>query len=212
MRTKLKMNSWLFCFALIGLLTFGCSETDKVTQAPDKEKSVAPAPDTDLADSPVTTPAEKLAAKDAGITEPIGTQTSAPAKKEATPAEPIVATDFPMPEKAEKPMYTSETNTIMFHQEGTVEDQATYYTEELDKLGWTKEPSSEVSDGVAFLDFSKGDLKITVTINPLREGMFTTIAQGSGISVPEALEADDEFEDEGDDGDEDEDDDDGDDN
>lgn len=91
----------------------------------------------------------------------------------------------------------------MFHQPGTVEDQAKFYTEELGKLGWKKSPSSEIADGVGFLDFENGSLEITVTINPLRDGQITTIAQGSGMSVAESLDQD-----EGDDGDDDDSDDD----
>lgn len=108
------------------------------------------------------------------------TKNSAPKKiKDNTPAEPIDAEKFPKPNGAEKPMYTSDTNTILFHQKGTVEEQAKFYTEELAKLGWKKESTSEISDGVGWFDFKKGSLAITVTINPGREnGSITTIAQG----------------------------------
>ena len=83
-------------------------------------------------------------------------------------------------------MYTSETSTVMFHQENrTVEDQAQFYNDELGQLGWTKLDSSEIADGVAFLDFQNGSLSITVTINPSGDHI-TTIAQGSGVSVPES--------------------------
>ncbi len=105
-------------------------------------------------------------------------------------AEPINAAEFPMPGAAEKPMYTADTNSILFHQEGTVEDQVKYYTDALQKLGWTKQDSSEIADGVAFLDFNKGSYSITVTINPGDEGLITTIAQGNGINVPQSLEDD----------------------
>ena len=63
------------------------------------------------------------------------------------------------------------------------------------KIGWKKQTSSEITDGVGWFDFKKGSLAITVTINPLREGMITTIVQGSGISVPKSLEQNDDDDD-----------------
>ncbi|MDB4533827.1 hypothetical protein N9242_03075 [Vicingaceae bacterium] len=102
-------------------------------------------------------------------------------------AEPISGEKFPRPDNAEKPMYTADTNTVLFHQVGSVADQAKYYEEQLGKLEWEKKDSSEIVDGVGYMDFTKGSLKITITINP-RDDKITTIAQGSGIIVSEELE------------------------
>jgi hypothetical protein len=102
-------------------------------------------------------------------------------------AEPIAAVSFPKPGAAEKPMYTADTSTVMFHQIGTVNEQVSFYDVEMKKLGWKKLETSEVADGVAFLDFAKGQLTIAVIVNP-RDDRITTIAQGSGISVPQSLE------------------------
>ena len=41
----------------------------------------------------------------------------------------------------------------MFHQTGKVEAQVKFYDEKLKGMGWTKDESSEIVDGVAFLDF-----------------------------------------------------------
>ena len=89
-------------------------------------------------------------------------------------------------------MFTAETNTLMFHQTGDVASQAEYYDAQLAKLGWNKNPSSEITDGVAFLDYSKNQLNLTITINP-RQDRITTMVQGSGIKVaPESEEESDD--------------------
>ena len=173
MNARLSSVSWLAVGVLFGLLAFGCSQ-EKTKGGADKTGTVV-----DSTKSKSAPEKKSPAAANDGI-----------------PAEPIAAEKFPRPENAEKPMYTSDTNTVMFHQPGNVDDQTKFYTEQLEKLGWKKSDSSEVSDGVAFLDFNKGSLSITVTINPLREGMITTIAQGSGLSVPASLEEGDMDEDE----------------
>ena len=189
MYSKTTTKSWMALLVFSGALAIGCSsETADKTQkpsTPDAAKKAAP-DKTATAGTMKTSPTEE-------------TKTSAPSEeKDNTPTQPIAAEQFPKPDNAEEPMYTSDTSTIMFHQKGTVEDQAKFYTEQLEKLGWKKQDSSEISDGVGFFDFKKGSLAITVTINPLREGMITTIAQGSGISVPESLEQDDDDDDDDD--------------
>ena len=185
MYSKLNIKSWMALLVFLGAVTIGCnSETadnaDKAEQSssPAASKKVAPV-NSATAGTMKTSPSEE-------------TKTSAPnEEKDNTPAEPIDAEKFPKPEGAEKPMYTSDTSTILFHQKGTVEEQAKFYTEELAKLGWKKESTSEIADGVGWFDFKKGSLAITVTINPGREGgNITTIAQGNGLSVPESLEQD----------------------
>ena len=112
------------------------------------------------------------------------TDTKTPSPSTGQDDKPIAAADFPRPENAEEPMHNADTSTILFHQQGTVADQVEFYTDQLGKLGWKKQASSEVADDMAFLDFTKGPLSITVTINPLRDGKITTIAQGNGLSVP----------------------------
>ena len=190
MKTKSRIGSCLSVLALLMVLTIGCSTESggdkETTNNTDKSVDASDSKAPNSSDSANKLTADPSADKGDG--------------QDKTPAEPISAESFPKPENAETPMYTSDTNTILFHQEGTVDDQAKFYTEQLEKLGWKKDPSSEVSDGVAFLDFSKGSLSITLTINPLREGKITTIAQGNGLSVPESLEQDDAGEDGGDDG------------
>jgi hypothetical protein len=184
MYSKSTTKSWMALLVFLGAVTIGCtSETADISEkpsAPDASKKAAP-------DKPATAGTMKTSPSEE-------TKTSAPSEeKDNTPAEPIAAEKFPKPDGAEKPMYTSDTSTILFHQKGTVEEQAKFYTEELGKLGWKKESTSEIADGVGWFDFKKGSLAITVTINPGREdGNITTIAQGTGLSVPESLEQDDD--------------------
>lgn len=190
MYSKTTTKSWMALLVFLGAMTVGC--TPETADKADTEESSSPAASNKTAAAPVK--AEKPGTMQTSPSEE--TKTSAPANKtDDSPAEPIDAETFPKPDNAEEPMYTSDTSTILFHQKGTVEDQAKFYTEQLEKIGWKKQPSSEIADGVGFFDFKKGSLAITVTINPLREGMITTIAQGSGISVPESLEQNDDDDD-----------------
>lgn len=180
MVSKHRISFYLAVFPLVACLMIGCSKKtgDEKTNTTNSSKKTQD----DDSKSDESNTSDKSSDGDA--------------MKDTGPLEPIAAEQFPKPANAEKPMYTSDTSTVMFHQEGTVDAQVTFYTDELEKLGWAKKDSSEVVDGVAFMDFEKGSLGITITINPLREGMITTIAQGNGLSVPASLEQDeDEFED-----------------
>jgi len=113
---------------------------------------------------------------------------------ESVDATPIAAKDFPMPTGAGEPMLNPDTSTLMFHQEVKLNEQVKFYEDNLGKLGWKKQDSSEVADGVAFLDFKKGKLTISVTINPTSSGSksLTTIAQGDGIQIPQSDDQDDD--------------------
>lgn len=186
MNSKLRMNAGWVALALFGLVC-GCSPSDEIARQPsDSGLPISTQADADSKNAIEQPPASRDASPANGQKDnPVGNENS-------NSGSPISAVDFPKPENAGKPMYLSETKTVMFHQPGTVEDQAKFYTGELGKLGWKKLPSSVIDDGTGFLDFKKGNLAITVTINPLRDGRITTIAKGSGISVPESLEQDDD--------------------
>ena len=151
MLVKYKTSSVMTGLLILSFLTFGCSQdSTENTAKSDSQSSKSTASTTKpAAPEPVTPAASAKKAVDEDA-------------KDATPAEPIAAENFPKPDNAEKPMYTSETSTVMFHQEGTVENQVKFYTEQLEKLRWKKAPTSEVVDGVAFLDFGRGDLVITM--------------------------------------------------
>ena len=104
-------------------------------------------------------------------------------------AKPINAKNFPLPAGASKPSYEPSTSTIMYRSAATVKQHIAHYDKALGELGWKKEKaSSEVVDGVAFLEFNNGSLKISITMNPDRDGnSMMSFAQGSGVEVPEEL-------------------------
>lgn len=159
--------SGLVTILSVTLLLTGCgddsTESDTTSQAAGSGSKTSP-----QADAPETS----------------GTTTAAATNEKA---EPIQAADFPKPEGAGESIMTADTSTVMFHMEGNVDTLVDFYTAELEKLGWKKDPGSEIADGVAFLDFTKGKLSITVTLNP-GDTSVTTIAQGSGIHVPETAD------------------------
>ena len=107
------------------------------------------------------------------------------------PATPIAAADFPFAADAGEPIFNAETRTIMYHGPNRVGKDAAHFDSKLKELGWTKEPGSEIVDGVAFLDYKNGKLNITITLNPASDGSsMATMAQGSGILVPEESDTD----------------------
>lgn len=98
----------------------------------------------------------------------------------------IVAEDLPLPEGA-KPFYTADTSSIVYHMPGDVATEARFHTDSLSRLGWTRKPTSEVEEDVAFIDFQKGNLGITVTVTT-RGDRVSTVIQGTGVFVSEALD------------------------
>ena len=124
--------------------------------------------------------------KDDPVEPAAGGQTTS-GKQAAAKAEPLTVESTPRPEGTEFVMATADTRTIMLRGPALLDASKTFFETELAKLGWQKdESSSEVTDGVGFLDFSSGDLRVTVTLNPDRDGKtMTYMLQGSGISVPE---------------------------
>jgi hypothetical protein len=123
-------------------------------------------------------------ADDGGTAVPAPAATGAGAQG-GIKAEPITVESAPRPEGAELVMATADTRAIMLRGPVLLEASKEFYETELAKLGWQIDAaSSEVADGVGFLDFRSGELKLTVTLNPERDGKtMTYILQGSGVEV-----------------------------
>ncbi len=107
-------------------------------------------------------------------------------------AEPLTMDTVPMPEGAKLVMTARDTRTIMLRGANDLEKVKHHFETRLGKLGWQKDlANSEVVDGVGFLEFKKGDLKVTVTLNPDSDGQtMAYILQGSGIDAPEEEDGD----------------------
>ena len=138
------------------------------------------------------TPAAK--SEKEGQAEPVADQgkgAQAANSEKDVKAEPIGLKDFPKPEGTEVTMTTADTRTIMMRGPNEFDAHRKFYETKLGELGWTKnDAKSEVVEGIGFLEFEKGKLSITITLNPARDGKAMTIfAQGTGVSVPEENEA-----------------------
>ena len=172
MRPSVRSNQCLFA-ALLCTFLWGCGSATEESNDPEASAGTS-------GSTASTTDTTAKSDQDPSGTKP-GTDDS------PGPSDPIAAKDFPKPPDAGPSIYTAETNTVMFHQTGKVEDQAKFYSDKLTALGWKKLPTSEIVEGVAFLDFAGKDLSISVTINS-RGDKITTMAQGSGLDAPEELD------------------------
>ncbi len=161
-------------------VSWGCSEP---ASSPDPSPPVESneTPDTPSQPESVTTP----------VAEPADDEVSTETRE--SPAEPLTLETFPMPAGTSLVMTNADVRSMMLRGPNTLDDYVQFFESKLPELGWKKdEQQSEIVESVGFLDFTKGELRFTLTLNPDNDGETMAItAVGPGISVPEDEE--DEF-------------------